>query len=136
MQRRLPCILLRYLETQLVVNAYRSSRRRVFFFDCEGTLAPDQRRLAMIEKNGEQLFAAGTPPSAAVKACLQALISDSKNTVVILSGRDRTLLEDWFKELKGIGLCAEHGGSTGGSRGNVVLSRRRSRAVRRSQTFE
>ncbi|OEH79151.1 trehalose-6-phosphate synthase domain-containing protein [Cyclospora cayetanensis] len=110
----------RYLDTALVMNAFRNSRHRVFFFDCEGTLAPDQRRLTMIlcgllplslhrHTNGEQLFAAGRPPSPQVQKCLKALLRSPKNTVVILSGRDRTLLEDWFRGVKGIGLCAEHG---------------------------
>lgn len=99
----------RYLDTSLVMNAFRSSRHRVFFFDCEGTLAPDQRRLAMMHKNGEQLFAAGRPPSEQVQKCLKALLRNPKNTVVILSGRDRNLLEEWFQGVKGIGLCAEHG---------------------------
>ncbi|KAL8430647.1 hypothetical protein Efla_005132 [Eimeria flavescens] len=99
----------RYLDTSLVTTAFRNSRHRVFFFDCEGTLAPDQRRLAMMHKNGEQLFAAGRPPSAQVQKCLVALLRNPKNTVVILSGRDRTLLENWFQGVRGIGLCAEHG---------------------------
>ncbi|XP_026192293.1 probable alpha,alpha-trehalose-phosphate synthase [UDP-forming] 9 [Cyclospora cayetanensis] len=98
-----------YLDTALVMNAFRNSRHRVFFFDCEGTLAPDQRRLTMMHTNGEQLFAAGRPPSPQVQKCLKALLRSPKNTVVILSGRDRTLLEDWFRGVKGIGLCAEHG---------------------------
>ncbi|KAL8272770.1 hypothetical protein Esti_003320 [Eimeria stiedai] len=99
----------RYLDTSLVTTAFRNSRHRVFFFDCEGTLAPDQRRLAMLRKNGEQLFAAGRPPSEQVQRCLKALLKNPKNTVVILSGRDRNLLEEWFQGVKGIGLCAEHG---------------------------
>ncbi|CDJ29186.1 trehalose-6-phosphate synthase domain-containing protein, putative [Eimeria mitis] len=99
----------RYLDTSLVMTAFRNSRHRVFFFDCEGTLAPDQRRLAMMQKNGEELFAAGRPPSPQVQRCLQALLKNPKNTVVILSGRDKTLLQEWFIDVKGIGLCAEHG---------------------------
>ncbi|CDI79935.1 trehalose-6-phosphate synthase domain-containing protein, putative, partial [Eimeria acervulina] len=99
----------RYLDTSLVMAAFRNSRHRVFFFDCEGTLAPDQRRLAMMQKNGEELFAAGRPPSSQVQRCLKALLENPKNTVVILSGRDRNLLQDWFRDVKGIGLCAEHG---------------------------
>ncbi|CBZ50187.1 trehalose-6-phosphate synthase of likely plant origin, related [Neospora caninum Liverpool] len=98
----------RFLDTNQVVRGYRTSRHRVFFFDCEGTLAPDRRRITFVP-GGENLFAQGRPPSQQVKDCLQALVDDQRNTVVILSGRNRHLLEEWFSSVKGIGLCAEHG---------------------------
>ncbi|EPR58368.1 trehalose-phosphatase [Toxoplasma gondii GT1] len=98
----------RFLDTNQVVRGYRTSRHRVFFFDCEGTLAPDRRRITFVP-GGENLFAQGRPPSPQVKDCLQALVDDQRNTVVILSGRDRHLLEEWFSSIRGIGLCAEHG---------------------------
>ncbi|KFG41965.1 trehalose-phosphatase, partial [Toxoplasma gondii GAB2-2007-GAL-DOM2] len=97
----------RFLDTNQVVRGYRTSRHRVFFFDCEGTLAPDRRRITFVP-GGENLFAQGRPPSPQVKDCLQALVDDQRNTVVILSGRDRHLLEEWFSSIRGIGLCAEH----------------------------
>jgi len=39
---------------------------------------------------------------------LKTLASDPKNTVVIVSGRERLRLEEWFGDLP-IGLAAEHG---------------------------
>jgi len=51
----------------------------------------------------------GAAPSEQVLKCLQLLCADSRNTVVILSGRNRSMLEDWFQDVPGIALAAERG---------------------------
>eukprot|EP00922_Rhytidocystis_sp_ex-Travisia-forbesii_P060305 GHVS01089405.1.p1 GENE.GHVS01089405.1~~GHVS01089405.1.p1 ORF type:complete len:1047 (-),score=173.86 GHVS01089405.1:125-3265(-) len=98
----------RFLDTNSVIAALKPSRNRVFFFDYEGTLAPDKRRITAVY-GAEALFSQGTPPSSLVKSLLEELISDPRNVVVILSGRDTCLLEKWFGDVPGIGLCGEHG---------------------------
>jgi trehalose 6-phosphate synthase/phosphatase len=37
------------------------------------------------------------------------LIGDGKNTVVLISGRDRKILDNWFADVKGLSLVASHG---------------------------
>ena len=49
----------------------------------------------------QPLFAQGAAPSQQVKSCLEGLLKDPRNTIVILSGRDKSLLEEWFGEIKG-----------------------------------
>ncbi|EER06616.1 trehalose-6-phosphate synthase, putative, partial [Perkinsus marinus ATCC 50983] len=55
------------------------------------------------------LMSHGNPPSAAVLDALSKLCSDPRNTVVILSGREKSLLQEWFGSVRNIGLAAEHG---------------------------
>ncbi|CEL98035.1 unnamed protein product [Vitrella brassicaformis CCMP3155] len=97
----------RHLEVTEVIQAFRKAKNRIFFFDHEGTLAPDRRRITAIP--GENLFSQGSGPSKAVQACLQTLCKDPRNTVVILSGRDKESIEAWFGGIENIGLAAEHG---------------------------
>ncbi len=79
-----------------LVRAYRGSESRLLMLDYDGTLAP---------------FAA-TPsdarPSARVHDLLKRLASNPRNEVVVISGRERTSLEEWLGDLP-IDLVAEHG---------------------------
>lgn len=101
------------LDIEAVVKAYRTSRNRVFFLDNEGTLAADIRKL--YREHGapkgdlSDLKSCGTGPCETVLECLRSLNQDNRNNVVILSGRDRKMLEDWFNAVPKIGLAAERG---------------------------
>ena len=79
-----------------IVNDYRRSNTRLIFLDYDGTLVP---------------FAA-TPeeakPDVELLTLLTFLAHDTKNEVVIISGRNKEALGDFFKDTN-IGLVAEHG---------------------------
>jgi trehalose 6-phosphate synthase/phosphatase len=47
-------------------------------------------------------------PSGSILKLLESLSSDKRNTTVLISGRDRQTLENWFGDLH-IALVAEHG---------------------------
>jgi trehalose 6-phosphate synthase/phosphatase len=75
---------------------YRSSKRRLWLLDYDGTLVPfadkpDRAR-----------------PGRRVLDLLGRLAKNPKNELVLVSGRNRETLEAWFGELA-IGLVAEHG---------------------------
>lgn len=106
----------RQLETEDVIHAYRKSRTcRVFFLDNEGTLAPDLRqRFARTTNNLQtddvsELHSQGAPPNPQILSCLAELLTDNRNIVVIISGRSKNQLNDWFSSIPSIGLAAEHG---------------------------
>jgi len=89
----------RFMDEDLVAQvreAYRDATARILFLDYDGTLVP----------------IAGTPdqahPDPEILRILAALAGDPKNRVVITSGRDRAVLEEWFGAL-GAGFIAEHG---------------------------
>ncbi len=65
-------------------NAYQNAQRRVLFLDYDGTLVGFQPKPDLAK------------PDDALKLILHKLISDPRNTVVLISGRDRNTLEEWF----------------------------------------
>jgi trehalose 6-phosphate synthase/phosphatase len=79
-----------------LVDRYRSSKRRLLLLDYDGTLAP-------IERTPDK-----AKPSNRVIRLLKQLAAVPKNTVVVISGRDRDNLENWLGMLP-IDLIAEHG---------------------------
>jgi trehalose 6-phosphate synthase/phosphatase len=75
-------------------NAYNSSSNRILFFDYDGTLAP----------------IVADPSKAIVSAETKKLIMDlaKRDTVIIISGRDKNFLHDLFHDLP-VHIIAEHG---------------------------
>lgn len=89
----------RFMDDDLVAHVreeYRNATARVLFLDYDGTLVP----------------IAGTPdlahPDPEILRILAVLAGDPRNRVVITSGRDRAVLEQWFGTL-GVDFIAEHG---------------------------
>lgn len=79
-----------------VIDRYRHAGRRQFWLDYDGSLAP---------------FAShpeGAAPSSALLALLERLSADTRNQIIIISGRDKTTLGKWFGTLP-VSLVAEHG---------------------------
>lgn len=75
---------------------YHRANKRLLLLDYDGTLAdlrllPDQAK-----------------PSSQLLELLQRLAEDGRNTIVVVSGRDRQTLEAWLGHLK-LHLVAEHG---------------------------
>lgn len=80
-----------------IENAYRNSKKRVLFLDYDGTLVGFASR-------PEQAI-----PDNDLKELLTKLSGDPKNTVVITSGRDRKVLEEWLGDIKNLYIVASHG---------------------------
>jgi len=79
-----------------IVSDYRKASRRILFLDYDGTLVPFAKypELAIVEKDTLEI--------------VRKLSDDSKNQVVIISGRDKQFLEKQFEEIN-VSLVAEHG---------------------------
>jgi trehalose 6-phosphate synthase/phosphatase len=82
--------------TDDIAESYRRAHSRLLLLDYDGTLAPLKP----------------TPPEAkpthALLELLQTLASDTRNKVVIISGRDHQTLEMWLGRLP-LDFAAEHG---------------------------
>ena len=79
-----------------LLSNYRKAAKRIIFLDYDGTLVgfnsnPDDSK-----------------PDKELKGILKKLTSDSKNKVVIISGRGRATLGEWVKAYN-IDIIAEHG---------------------------
>lgn len=80
-----------------IVYDYKKSEKRILFLDYDGTLA-------WFKKNPED-----ARPDNELYSILKKLASDTQNTLVIISGRDKDTLERWFKDKYKIHFVAEHG---------------------------
>lgn len=77
---------------------YQRTKNRCLLLDYDGTLVPFTR------------LPSEAAPDNAVRDLLSRLSSDSRNHVVVISGRDLSSLDRWLGELP-ISLVAEHGAS-------------------------
>ncbi|PPQ70030.1 hypothetical protein CVT24_003797 [Panaeolus cyanescens] len=87
-----------YIPKEKLESLYASAKKRLFFFDYDGTLAPIVKVPSM-----------ATPSEATLEA-LEKLSSDPRNVVYIISGRDGGFLEQHLGHLTNVGFSAEHGG--------------------------
>jgi trehalose 6-phosphate synthase/phosphatase len=85
------------LDHAAFLNAYKQSKKRLVFFDYDGTLTP----IVSIP--------ADATPSDEMLRYLQALCNDERNDVWVISGRDQACLESWLGGIDKLGLSAEHG---------------------------
>lgn len=71
-----------------------------------------KRRLLLLDYDGTLVRFAEAPqlakPTEELHEILKTISENSKNDVVLVSGRDKTILQNWFGSLN-IGLVAEHG---------------------------
>lgn len=79
-----------------IKSQYDKARKRLIILDYDGTLVP-------FHKNP----LSATPP-AELRELLREIAKDEKNYLVISSGRDRNVLENWLGDIP-MGLAAEHG---------------------------
>jgi trehalose 6-phosphate synthase/phosphatase len=77
-------------------ESFRNAERRHLFLDYDGTLVPFARHPNLAIPNPQLL------------QMLSVLCSDPKTETTIISGRDRTSLDEWFRDLS-VNLVAEHG---------------------------
>jgi trehalose 6-phosphate synthase/phosphatase len=79
-----------------MLRHYKRSARRLVLLDYDGTLVPYVSH-PHLAKPGPKLL-----------RLLDGLSADPRNQLVLMSGRDKATLEDWFGSVK-IDLVAEHG---------------------------
>ena len=80
-----------------IMEAYKGTNHRILFLDYDGTLS-------WFKKDPED-----AKPDAQLYEILKELTMDEKNTVVIISGRDKETLSRWFDSAWNIHFIAEHG---------------------------
>jgi trehalose 6-phosphate synthase/phosphatase len=85
------------LDRTTLLQYYRAASKRLFMFDYDGTLTPIVRDPP------------AAIPSERVIQTLKTLVSDSRNAVWIISGRDQEFLQQHLGHITGLGFSAEHG---------------------------
>lgn len=76
--------------------AYEKAAKRILFLDYDGTLV------------GFNSIPGQAKPDEELKSLLRELINDPRNTVVLISGRERYTLDEWFGDLD-LNIIASHG---------------------------
>lgn len=79
-----------------LIKDYKTSQRRLLLLDYDGTLVGFKGKPAQAGPDDE------------IISLLQNLSDNENNCVVIISGRDKTTLDEWLSDLK-VSLVAEHG---------------------------
>jgi len=79
-----------------IESEYKKAKKRILLLDYDGTLV------------GFKSLPELAKPDEALKKLLVDLVNDPKNTVVIVSGRDKNTLGEWFGDLN-LHLIAAHG---------------------------
>lgn len=85
------------LDKVRMLQQYREANKRLFMFDYDGTLTP-------IVKDPQSAL-----PSDRLIRTLKALVSDKRNAVWVISGRDQEFLGQYLGHIPEIGFSAEHG---------------------------
>ncbi|RDW68134.1 putative trehalose-6-phosphate phosphatase [Coleophoma cylindrospora] len=85
------------LDKVRMLKQYREAKKRLFMFDYDGTLTP-------IVKDPQSAL-----PSDRLIRTLKALVSDKRNAVWVISGRDQEFLGKYLGHIPEIGFSAEHG---------------------------
>ena len=80
-----------------ILSSYRSARRRLLLLDYDGTLVGFKGRPEQAK------------PDKALLRLIETLSTNDRNDVIIISGRDKDTLEQWFSHLN-LEMSAEHGG--------------------------
>lgn len=98
------------LDVTAVGKSYRSSHHRLILLDWGGTLVAESDKVdnlqAYVLATGQ---ATRTGPTVALRRSLETLCADPRNTVFVVSGKDLYAVSDFFGEVRGLGLGAEHG---------------------------
>ncbi|KAG0231359.1 hypothetical protein BGW41_002225 [Actinomortierella wolfii] len=89
------------LDMNKIVPIFKSAKRRLLFFDYDGTLIPYDRQ-PIVRQHGQTSHAD-------MIQLVSRLASDPANIIYIMSGRTRESLERNFSSIANIGLCAEGG---------------------------
>jgi trehalose 6-phosphate synthase/phosphatase len=95
-QQELSARMLGPLHRAELLSRYKKAFQRLLFLDYDGTLVP------------YSLTPAEAKPPADVLNLLSRLAEDPKTDLVLISGRDRKTLDEWFGRIHA-GLVAEHG---------------------------
>ncbi|MBN1974427.1 MAG: bifunctional alpha,alpha-trehalose-phosphate synthase (UDP-forming)/trehalose-phosphatase [Sedimentisphaerales bacterium] len=83
-------------EKQNIIDVYKERKTRLLLLDYDGTLVGFKSKPAQAGPDEELL------------SLIYNLSNDTKNKIVIISGRDRETLDKWFGQLE-ISFVAEHG---------------------------
>jgi len=98
------------LDMTAVVKAYRAATHRLIVLDWGGTLVAENDKSDKLQAYSlAKGLSTRTGPTSALKQTLESLCADEKNVVFVVSGKELYAVSDFFGDVQGLGLGAEHG---------------------------
>lgn len=93
-----------------IAKFYKTSTSRLILLDWGGTLVDENDKLDTLQAYAvAQGHASRVGPSEQLKQVLELLCADPKNTLFVVSGKKLEAVTEFFGNVAGIGLAAEHG---------------------------
>lgn len=93
-----------------VNKAYKLAHYRLILLDWGGTLVMENEKTDKLQAYAvAKGHASRLGPSVAVRETLEKLCSDPKNMVFVISGKELVAVNEFWGEIKNLGLGAEHG---------------------------
>jgi trehalose 6-phosphate synthase/phosphatase len=98
------------LDMVAVTKSYRAATHRLVVLDWGGTLVAENDKVDKLQAYAlAKGHATRAGPTGAMKETLETLCADEKNVVFVVSGKQIYAVSDFFGDVKGLGLGAEHG---------------------------
>eukprot|EP00981_Chlorochromonas_danica_P005361 scaffold1084_cov250-Ochromonas_danica.AAC.12 len=98
------------LDTKEICKTYRNARHRLILLDWGGTIVANVHKADKLHAYALATGAASREGlTTELKDVLEALCSDIKNIVFVVSGKESHIVADYFGSLRGLGLAGEHG---------------------------
>lgn len=97
------------LEFGAVAKAFKTSRNRLILFDYGGTITSNENLDNLSRFRMVKTRKAHSEPTEAMIHTIHELCSDKKNTVFVVSGKERHSLLKSLGQIPRLGLAAEHG---------------------------
>ena len=117
-QRKLKVNYLNFEMKQKIITSYKLAKKRIIFLDYDGTLVPltndpkmatlPNRIVRFLNPFIKLISPEKLDSNTNAKHILRRITSNPKNTIIIISGREREFLEKQFKNMD-VTLIAEHG---------------------------
>jgi trehalose 6-phosphate synthase/phosphatase len=97
------------LDFSAVAKAFKNSRNRLILFDYGGTITSNENLDNLSRFRMVKTRKAHSEPTDAMIQTIKQLCSDKKNTVFVVSGKERHSLLKSLGQIPRLGLAAEHG---------------------------
>lgn len=97
------------LDNSALLRAYRPAKHRIIFLDYGGTIMPEEKQKDIMHFAVATKVAQVPTPPPALLALLTRLCQDPRNTVFVVSGREREAVSVGLGSVRGLGIAAEHG---------------------------
>lgn len=98
------------LDSTSISKAYKAAHCRLILLDWGGTLVSDADKSDKLHAYAMAVGQASRErPSEALTDALETLCLDFRNVVFVMSGKELYAVQEFFGDIKGLGLGAEHG---------------------------